>query len=734
MTWVLNFLKQIETKSYLQWVILGLVLFISWIVYSTSAHYGFITNWDDNINITQNKYITNLSANSIDTLFDMNQPIPEPRFVWFTYMIDYHFFKLEPYGYHVHSLLWHLLNVILVFLLARLLFKNKITALFMSMIFALHPMNIEAIVWITGRKDLIFTSFYLLAILIYIKYSFKSRHPFWFILVLFLAYMSSLSKIQSITFPLILILIDWFLQRKINPIVIIEKALIIWLLWLNPSHLNIITTLLLYPISFYFIQYLKSQKIKPIIVLILLFVFVFAGFKIKGFKLITSVLAFLFLGQFLLIKYSDFFGKHKFNHSYKRMAFIVIIATAVLLTILFVNNTVLGYLIERGLNFDKFTIIDRLFLASYSVSHYIIKFFVPFGHSVIQPYPLKINGLLPILYYLSPAFLLLLFGLGYYFVKKMKASSRELIFFALFFLITISPVLHLIPIYGHLITADRYSYMSYFGLSGLLFVAFKQVSKSFKYQIHIFVIILISFVSINMFRIPIWKNEKVLFDQVIKKHPNFALAYNNRGFWYYNKGNLIEAEKDFKKSTDLNPDNKIALYNLSLIYVQQNDIHKAISTLNRIDSLDSYIDGLYMRAYCYKRLNRFNDALSDFDKLIKMAPNHIFGLYNRGVTLYLIEKYDLAIKDYSTVIELQPKFHQAYDAIGNAYLMKGNYDIALINFDKAIQLETRISDYYINKAECLIKMGRIDEICSPLQEASKMNHPKAADLLRNYCK
>lgn len=733
MKWYKHFIERINDKNSFSWVALFVIIVLTCIIYKPSLNYGFISNWDDNINVTQNKYITEFSSKSIATLFDMNEPIPEPRFVWFTYMLDYHFFKLEPSGYHIHNLIWHLINILLIFLLSQLIFKNKITSLFISMIFALHPMNIEAIVWITGRKDLIFTSFYLASIIIYIRYNTKSKHPFWFILVLFLAYMASLSKIQSLTLPMILILIDWYKQRKLDIYILIEKIIIIWLLWINASHLNLLSSVLMIPLSYYILEYINSKKSKPLIALILICIFVFTGLKINFLTEITLVISLFFVVQ-LIIKKISTFSIIKLNRSIKRLILIGTLFLVIIVSYIIMNNTVIGYLIERGLNFDKYSITDRLFMASYSVSHYIIKFFVPFGHSVIQPYPLKVDGFLPILYYISPLFILTLACFGYYKISKSHYPKRDLIFFIFFFLITISPVLHLIPIYGHLITADRYSYLSYLGLLGLTIIIFRNLEIKMKYRPVLLAVVFLYLTTCTLIRIPLWKNEKVLFDQVIKKHPDFSLAYNNRGFWYYNRGNFEEAKKDFSKAVALDSNNIVGCYNLSLIYANESDYYNAIKTLNKIEGIDKYIDGIYLRAYCLKKTEQFYPAIQDFNRLLELEPKHFFGLYNRGTTYYSMGDYNNAIHDYHSVLAIQPKFHQAYDAMGNAYLMSGNYDSSLICFDIAISMESNIADYYINKAECLIRMGKTKEACTPLQEALKRNHPRANELLKVFCK
>ena len=78
-----------------------------------------------------------------------------------SYAIDYNFWGLNPIGYHIVNILLHTLNAILIYIIAKQLIENKIIALLSSLFFAVHPVHVESVTWLSGRKDVLSMSFFL---------------------------------------------------------------------------------------------------------------------------------------------------------------------------------------------------------------------------------------------------------------------------------------------------------------------------------------------------------------------------------------------------------------------------------------------------------------------------------------------------------------------------------------------------------------------------------------------
>jgi hypothetical protein len=139
-----------------------------------------------------------------------------------SYLAEYHFFGMEAFGYHMVSLILHLLNCALVFLMIFLLSKSNIVAFIAAMLFAIHPLQVESVAWIAERKDLLYTLFSLAGFISYIHYLNKRKVSCYYI-CLCLFFLSLLSKTMAITFPLVLFLIDYLFKRKFDKGSFFEK-------------------------------------------------------------------------------------------------------------------------------------------------------------------------------------------------------------------------------------------------------------------------------------------------------------------------------------------------------------------------------------------------------------------------------------------------------------------------------------------------------------------------------
>lgn len=131
---------------------------------------GF-TNFDDNAYLTANPLVRSLAPENIRRIFTSAQPhtVFSPL-VTLSFALEYQAWGLRPAGFHAVNLLLHVLNAILVFFLIRGISRSPGAAFFTSLLFAVHPLRVESVAWITERKDLLFAFFFLLALLFYVRY------------------------------------------------------------------------------------------------------------------------------------------------------------------------------------------------------------------------------------------------------------------------------------------------------------------------------------------------------------------------------------------------------------------------------------------------------------------------------------------------------------------------------------------------------------------------------------
>jgi len=195
-----------------KWYII-VILIITTIVFSNAITNDFV-NWDDDAYIHENPYIKELNIESVIRIFK------EPYFgnyhplTTLTYAIEYHYFELNPTVYHFTNILIHLINVLFVFLFIKLLHKNINIAAITALLFAIHPLHVESVSWISERKDVLFAMFFLLSLINYVKY-FKDKTKWNFLLLSLICFICSLlSKPTAIVLPGVLFLLQWYFSKK----------------------------------------------------------------------------------------------------------------------------------------------------------------------------------------------------------------------------------------------------------------------------------------------------------------------------------------------------------------------------------------------------------------------------------------------------------------------------------------------------------------------------------------
>lgn len=191
-----------------------LTAFVFWL-YSPSLSQDFYMV-DDGIYVTSNILVKNgitLEALkwTVSTFFYGNWcPV-----TWFSHMLDVEMYGMVPSLHHLTSLIFHVLNFLLLFFFLRILTNNLNLAIFVSVLFAVHPLGVETVTWISSRKELLTTFFSLATLISFLLYK-KSSKEFLYYFSIFCYFLALASKVTAISlFPLILFL-EYFCSKRIS--------------------------------------------------------------------------------------------------------------------------------------------------------------------------------------------------------------------------------------------------------------------------------------------------------------------------------------------------------------------------------------------------------------------------------------------------------------------------------------------------------------------------------------
>lgn len=194
------------------------ILFIagSCAVYGGTLGHEFLYNWDDNVYVTGNEAIRGVSLANLKRAFSSFFVGNYAPLHIVSYMVDYTLWGLNPRGYLLVNLLLHGVNAILAFRLFLRLDTRLPVALAAALLFLVHPVQVEAVAWISERKTLLAMLFFLLSFHAYIRSGSEGgeHRRLWYTLSL-LAYCAALlSKAVVVILPLALIAYDWLQGGK----------------------------------------------------------------------------------------------------------------------------------------------------------------------------------------------------------------------------------------------------------------------------------------------------------------------------------------------------------------------------------------------------------------------------------------------------------------------------------------------------------------------------------------
>jgi protein O-mannosyl-transferase len=176
---------------------------------------GFI-NYDDPAYVTKNLQVqSGISLQTIKWAFTSTIESNWHPLTWISHAIDYSLFGLNPAYQHGMSLFIHLLSSIILFLVLERMTKKIWLSFFVAIVFAIHPLHVESVAWISERKDVLSGLFWILTIGAYVFYC-DSPKTLRYIITLFMFALGLLAKPMLITLPFVLILLDYWPLKRIE--------------------------------------------------------------------------------------------------------------------------------------------------------------------------------------------------------------------------------------------------------------------------------------------------------------------------------------------------------------------------------------------------------------------------------------------------------------------------------------------------------------------------------------
>lgn len=671
-------------------IALGIILLVTVFSYWPAVTGDFLL-WDDDVHVEQNLAIQSLDAEHLQAMFTGKINKLYIPLTSLSFAIEYHFFKLNPFVFHLTNLALHLVNSLFVFFIAGALGLSGVAAFFSCVFFALHPVHVESVAWITERKDVLYAFFYLAAVLNHIRYVKKgSKSTSRLIVTTLLGVVSLLAKPMALSLPLILWLIDWFIGGKIKKQSIIEKiplciliALIGWLSYAPHARVPIDSIkeavliwswcFTFYVKQFFFPLFLVPLYRVPEPVTIAHIEYLFS--LIAAILIIVSVVVFRkrrwLVFSFLFYFFSIFFLLR------------LDISDTNMVADRFMYLPGLGFCFALGLLCEQFS------------------------NNVLRRRPAQVIFAVLLISILSSRTA----GQAWIWNNSIALWEHQLNFY---------PQEHIALNNLATVLRDKPEYQA----------AEKEYRKILELRKQGLAIKMTEDVIKNISMV---ENVKNMYKEAIGVDPRFVDAHYNLGKFYGDMGMIKEAIQYYKEAINIDPTYKDAYFAWGDLFRSLGDVKMAIFAYTENINLHKDNEDMYLNvidAYNEALMEEPNSALykmarqetiKRFEELIQKKGNNATSYFNLGLLYFEKGEYDRAISAYKMALDINPRHAKTLNNLGTVYLKMGALEEARKSYEQSIQNDPKNAETYINLGQILMYQQHAGEAGSYFEKAVKVD-------------
>jgi Flp pilus assembly protein TadD len=200
------------------------------------------------------------------------------------------------------------------------------------------------------------------------------------------------------------------------------------------------------------------------------------------------------------------------------------------------------------------------------------------------------------------------------------------------------------------------------------------------------------------------------FRDALKIDPNYVEAYDNLGSALVKKGHITEAIEHFEKAIELQPAYSEAHYNLGNALLQKGRADDAISEFHEALKINpSYAEAHYNLGSALLDKGEIEGAMSEYRKAVTLKPDDAEAHMNLGDALLQLGQVDDATAEYRKAISIRPNYADAYNNLGLVYAQQRQVDEAKAQFQKAIQLDPNLAEAHRNLGVAYFQEGQVNE-------------------------
>lgn len=220
----------------------------------------------------------------------------------------------------------------------------------------------------------------------------------------------------------------------------------------------------------------------------------------------------------------------------------------------------------------------------------------------------------------------------------------------------------------------------------------------------------------------VYGDVETLYRDTLAKNPRAAMAHNNLGLVRANEGRLVEAVRHFREAVRVDPDFFEAQYNLGTRLSMQGKTDEAVFALFealRISPQNEKV--LNNLGNTYLKRGETERAAESYRALLRVNPNHADGRANLGVALVRMGRFEEALGEYRAAIVADVNHIGAHHNLALALAGLGMHDEAIAEFREALKLNSELGDVFFGLGRSLAAVGRPGEAAGAYREALRLN-------------
>ncbi len=597
------------------------------------AHFDFV-NLDDKMYILENRHVlSGLTIDGVKWAFTSVYASNWHPLTWLSHMLDVDLFGVNAGRMHLVNVFLHIVCTLLLFLIIDRMTGAIWRSAFVAALFALHPLHVESVAWISERKDVLGAFFWMLTLGAYVLYTEKQRLGRYLATIFFFA-LGLMCKPMLVTLPFVLLLLDvWPLNRLrvcesvrvqgVEPVAKTTKK--------EKSRTK---------------RKAKEHDVRPPRATAQI-----ADESPQWSRLLPLVR--------------------------EKIPFFVLSAASSLITI---------YAQQQGgamVSMERIPMFTRLANALMSYILYIGKTIWPRNLSVFYPYP----GQWP-LWQVGGAFLVLagITAMVVYCVKRRPYLTVGW----LWYLGTLVPVIGVLQV-GMQAMADRYTYLPLIGLFVAAAWGAPELLNKWRHEkaaLAAAALIVAGMAAVTWMQAGHWRDSISLFSHALAINKDNHLAHNNLGVALNAAGEKEKAAFHYSEAIRINPRYSNSHYNYANYLAAQGRTDEAIAHYTEAIRLEpDYFNAHNNLGLARASRREFKEAAFHYLEAMRIGPDTAGVHYNLAVVLANQGDRREAERQLREALRIEPNFAEAHNDLGMALAMQGKTQEGIVHFRQALRLK-----------------------------------------------